>query len=250
LAGAAPWLPYYRSSPHGLLRLFCFPYAGGGASVFRAWRDELPAQIEVCALQLPGRENRLAEAPIRGMESLVDALAPVLGAYLDKPFALFGHSMGGRVAFELARRLRAEHGVEPRHLLVSACRAPQVPNDDDRTHGLPDDEFVDALRRLRGVPEEVLRNRELREIFLPVLRADFTLFETTRYRPEAPLGCPITAFGGTEDTKLRRERLEPWRAQTRAGFTLTMIPGDHFYLQTQRATLLRHVAAVLYPLVT
>jgi len=241
-------LPYYRATPGAALRLFCFPYAGGGASLFRGWSDALPRGVELCAVQLPGRENRLGEPAFTRMEPLVEALGRELGPFLDRPFALFGHSMGGRIAFELARLARREHGREPVHLFASACRAPQIPNDDNRTHRLSDDEFIEVLRRLQGVPEAVLDNVELREIFLPVLRSDFTLFETTTYREEGPLCCPITAFGGLLDRKLERFHIEGWREQTVGAFDVQMLRGDHFYVQSERDLLLQFIGRVLRPI--
>ena len=155
------WVSCFKPNPQAKLRLFCFHYAGGGASVFRTWSDSLPESVEVCAIELPGRGMRLRESPFTQLEPLVQHLASTLLPYLDKPFAFFGHSMGGLVSFELTRLLRTEYGVSPVHLFVSGHRAPQVPDPDPPIHTLPESEFLQELRRFNGTPEAVLKNAEL-----------------------------------------------------------------------------------------
>ena len=230
------------------LRLFCFPYAGGGAQVFRAWPGELPPWVEVCAVQPPGRGARMSEPPYKRMTELVPALADALAPALDVPFSFFGHGLGALVAFETARRLREERGVEPALLAVSAQRAPQLPRTEPPAYDLPDDEFVELLRRLRGTPDEVLAHPELLNLMLPILRADFELAETYAYAPAAPLACPVVAFGGLADHRVRREELEAWREQTGARFMLRMFTGvgDHFFINEHRALLLRSLAQELW----
>lgn len=246
---ASPWLPYYRPKPEARLRLFCLPYAGGGASIFQSWRQQLPPGVELCAIQLPGRENRVSEAAFTRAEPLVATLAEELRPLLDKPFALFGHSMGARIGFELARRFEND-GIDAAHLFASAGVAPQLPRDKKPIHELEDREFAEELRRLNSVPEAVLENTELREIFFPVLRADFAIVETYRHTPGEPLSCPIAVFGGLEDDGVTREQLEGWKEQTRGAFTLRMFPGDHFFLQSQRGPLLRMLSRFLTPIVS
>ncbi len=228
------------------LRLFCLPYAGGGASIYRLWPDELPDDLEVCAIQLPGRESRLREPTFTAVAPLVRELARALLPELSLPFALVGHSMGALIAFELVRLLRREHGLSPVYLFVSARRAPQLPSLDAPIHLLPQPAFVDhLLRRYNGIPQAVLREPELMEIFLPTLRADFTVIETYRYAADEPLGCPITAFGGLQDDLVTRSELAGWQEQTRAAFDLHMFPGTHFFLHQQRPSMLRIVAGHL-----
>lgn len=222
------------------MRLFCLPYAGGGASIYRLWPSELPADIDVCAIQLPGRESRLRDPAFTALSPLVHSLAQALLPALDLPFALTGHSMGALIAFELARLLRREHGLSPLHLFVSARRAPQLPSPDPPIHQLPQPAFVDSLlRRYNGIPQAILREPELMELFLPTLRADFAVIETYRYTADEPLDCPITAFGGLQDELVTRSELEGWQEQTRGAFDLYMLPGTHFFLQEQRPSMLR-----------
>jgi len=233
------WITFRKPNPQARLRLFCFPYAGTGASIFRTWPDGLPADVEVCPVQCPGRGTRLTETPFTQLSPLVQALAQALVPLLDKPFAFFGHSLGALVAFELARRLRRQSGVQPARLFVSADRAPQIPPRDRPIHALPEREFLLELRRLNGVPGKVLENAELMEIMLPVLRADFAVYETYVYSTEPPLDCFISSFGGLQDHRVSRGDLEAWRDQTSVSFSLRMFPGDHFFLNTTQPLLLQ-----------
>jgi len=235
-----PWLTLFKSNPRANMRLFCFPYAGGGAHIYREWLDSLPVSIEVCPIQLPGRGARMMEEPFTQMSSLVQAISEALLPYLDKPFACFGHSMGALVSFEFARRLRSQNGPKPIHLFVSGCFAPDIP-DSDPLHNLPDSELLAELHRLNGMPKEAQENAELMRLMLPTLRADCTVTETYTHIKEPPLDCPISAFGGLQDQMVSRHDLEAWRKHTTASFSLRMFPGDHFFLQTAAQPLLLRV---------
>jgi surfactin synthase thioesterase subunit len=225
------WISFRRPCVDLRLRLFCFPYAGAGALIFRTWPDGLPADVEVCPVQLPGRGTRMRERPFTQLSPLVEALAEALVPLLDKPFAFFGHSLGALVSFELARRIRRQYGVHPVRIFVSGARAPQIPHRGTPIHTLPRKEFLAELRRLNGTPGELLDHEELMEIMLPLLRADFAVYETYVYSSEPPLNCPIAAFGGLQDRGVNNSDLEAWRAQTDVSFSLRMLPGDHFFLK-------------------
>lgn len=227
-----------KPNPQANLRLFCFPYAGGGALSFRSWCDELPLPVEVCPIELPGRGARLMETPFARLDPLVFSLAEAILPKLTKPFAFFGHSMGALVCFELARLLRRDYGLSPVHLFVSGHRAPQLPDPDLPIHALPEQAFLEELRRYNGTPEEVLDNAEFMQLFLPILRADFAAIENYVYVPAPALDCPIDAFGGLQDWKASCDELEPWKEQTNATFSLQMLPGDHFFLHSARSLLL------------
>jgi medium-chain acyl-[acyl-carrier-protein] hydrolase len=232
---ATPWFTSQRPNARARLRLFCFPYAGGGAAIYRLWPQSLPSEVEVCVAQLPGRGTRLREQPFTSLDALVEAAAEAIAPSLDKPFALFGHSMGAMISFELARRLREQGRPQPAHLFVSGRRAPQLPNDDPVSYNLPDADLGRELLRLNGTPKEVLEHPELMELMLPLLRADFSVVETYVYRPGVPLDCPLTAFGGLRDSEVGREQLEAWSEQTTSEFALRMLPGDHFFLNDAQA---------------
>lgn len=181
----------------------------------------------------------MREAPLTQLGALMRSLAPALRPHLDKPFALFGHSMGALISFELARVLRREHGLLPLHLFVSGRRAPQCERAGPYTYDLPEPEFLQELRRLNGTPREVLENTELVRLMLPVVRADFALTQTYNYAVEHPLACPISAYGGLGDSDVTADQLEAWREHTTAAFSSSMLPGDHFFLNTNPAPLLQ-----------
>jgi medium-chain acyl-[acyl-carrier-protein] hydrolase len=230
------------------VRLFCFPYSGGGASIFRLWPQGLPEEIEVCSIQLAGHESRLREPLFTRLTPLVQALTQAISPYLNMPFAFFGHSLGALVSFELARQFHRQALPAPVHLFVSGRRAPQFPEPGPPTHQLPDAQFVSKLRRLSGTPEGVLQDAELMQLFLPILRADFAIIETFVYSAGAKLACPISAFGGLQDSETSREDIAGWREQTSGPFELRMLPGDHFFLHSARAQVLQHIAQDLLAL--
>jgi medium-chain acyl-[acyl-carrier-protein] hydrolase len=239
------WLPKTHSSSQKGLGLFCFPYAGGGASLFRDWVGALGGTVEVCPVQFPGREGRFQEPAFTRLVTLVDSLVDSLDPHLDRPFALFGHSLGALVAFEFARRLRVDGRPGPAHLFASGCRAPQVARAEPWVHTLPDTVFRDEMRRLGGTPPEILDDHELMDLLLPTLRADFALYETYVYADDRPLTCPFSVLGGRDDDMIRRSNLDAWRAQTTAPFRRHILPGSHFFLRSARPLLLAKIGRVL-----
>ncbi|MBD2468769.1 thioesterase II family protein [Nostoc sp. FACHB-145] len=239
------WIICPKPNPQANLRLFCFPYAGGSSFIYRTWFESLPASVEVCSIELPGRGRQMKLSSYNKLEPLVDAIAFNIHPYLDKPFAFFGHSMGGLVSFELARLLRKKYNIIPSHLFISGRRAPQIPDPDAPIHNLPEPAFIKELRHLNGTPKEVLENAELMQLFLPILRSDFAVLETYIYKPEPPLECPLTVFGGLQDSRVDCSELQAWQEQTKADFNLHMFPGDHFFLHSAQSVLLEKLAKYL-----
>jgi medium-chain acyl-[acyl-carrier-protein] hydrolase len=243
-----PWVVRPYGAVRRPLRLFCFPYAGGGASVFRGWPQAVSPELEIIPVQLPGRENRLREAPFTRLSPLVADAARALLPYIeDVPFALFGHSVGALVSFELARLLRRQYHRTPVHLFIASHRAPHRPDPNPPIHGLPEAEFLRELRRYNGTPEVILQNPELLELLVPNLRADFAVFETYGYTRDAPLDCPISAFGGRQDAEVSVADIEAWHEQTTSRFTMRLFPGDHFFLHAAQADLLQAICEELFP---
>ncbi len=237
------WIVVPRPNPAARARLICLPYAGAGTAVYRAWAESMPAHVELILVRLPGRETRLREPPFRRMAELTPELTDALRPKLDQPFFMFGHSMGALIAFDLCRRLRRLGAPLPAHLFVSGRAAPQLPSRDSPLHQLPDAEFLSMLQhRYNAIPDTIASDAAMMQLFLPILRADFSIIESFDYTPEAPLPFPISAYGGLGDERALAEELAAWRYQTQGAFSLEMFPGDHFYLQSARGELLQALA--------
>lgn len=214
------------------------------------WRKKLPNGVDVCPIQLPGRENRLSESPFTDIRRLIERLVKVLGPYMDLPFALFGHSLGALVSFELCRALRKQQLENPAIMFVSCIRAPQCPKPTP-IHHLPDHEFIKTLtERYQAMPAAVLENEELIQLYLPALKADFTLLDTYQYVPEAPLDFPISAFGGLKDNAFNRDDIKAWAHQTSHAFKIRMLPGGHLLLNENPELVLQSVSDDLLEIFT
>jgi medium-chain acyl-[acyl-carrier-protein] hydrolase len=246
---ATPWGIVRRPVAEPRLRIFCFPHAGGGASAYGAWPAEMPPDVELVAVQPPGRERRIAEPPFDRMEPLVDAAYAALSPLWNRPFAFFGHSTGALVAFELARRLRREGAPGPLHLVASGRWAPHLSDPEPPVYAMPRDELIAALRRYGGTPDEVLDDPDLMDFILPVLRCDFAVGDTYAYRDEPPLELPITAVGGEADPRVSAEALESWGRHTTGPFACRQLPGDHFFLHADRAPLIALLRELSRPVV-
>ncbi|HEX7736855.1 MAG TPA: alpha/beta fold hydrolase [Ktedonobacteraceae bacterium] len=233
------WFDCLLPRPEARFRLFCFPYAGGGASIYRTVAEQISPEIEVYPVQLPGREKRFRERPFTRLEDLILALAEVLIPYLDKPSVLWGHSMGALIAFELARFLRrARQDSELQRLVVSGHRAPHLPDQRPAIHNVPEEELLQVLRRFDGTPQEVLQHQELLAMVVPLLRADFAICETYVYTSEPPLACPISAFGGLQDPYVPAEAISAWNGHTIGEFQARFFTGGHFFLRQYQAEIL------------
>jgi medium-chain acyl-[acyl-carrier-protein] hydrolase len=235
------WLAPTPPNPYARVRLFCFHHAGGGPASYLPWSEQLPPEITVCPLILPGREARLKERPYRRMAPLVQAIAVALQPYMDKPFAFFGHSMGALVSFEVARQLRRQFGQSPVRLFISAHRSPQLPHSQPTIHTLPDEALLQRLTNLGGSPREMLNHQELMQLMLPTIRADFAVCETYVWQPEPPFACPITVFAGAQDTVMPVSEMDGWCQETDGSCRLCVLPGNHFFLHTAQTLLLAQI---------
>lgn len=212
--------------------------------MFAKWFTELPIYMEGWAAHYPGRGSRHNETPINDLRSLIEKLAEYIQPLLDKPFAFFGHSMGGLAAFELTRYLRKHNLPQPTMLFISACGAPDLPTPHPYIHKLPDAEFLEAVQKFNGTPSELLQQLEVMQIILPMLRADFEAIECYHYATdELPLNVPITAFGGRDDSRVSREHLERWALHTNSNFRCQYFSGDHFFLNTARESIITSIVA-------
>ncbi|MFF7802685.1 thioesterase II family protein [Streptomyces olivaceus] len=220
----------FGAPPTTVPRLFCFPSAGASAAAYAPWRTLVPQDVTVCPVQPPGRAERFREAPYDRCGPLVAHLASALSEQFTGTYALYGHSMGALVAFELAREIRRTGATPPVHLFVSGRAAPQLPDVRRPLRDLPAEELIGEVAGMGGTPEAVLRERELMELLLPLLRADLSVNETYRYGPQPPLDIPLTVFGGHRDPRADRTELPAWEDLTRGPFRTRMFPGGHFFI--------------------
>jgi len=225
---------------HVKMRLFCFPFAGGSAQAFKDWAEFMPKDVQLAAIQYPGRSSRFTEPALTEVEPMVATLHREIRPFLDKPFAFFGHSLGAALSFEVARKLQAE-GRAPGYLLVSGRRAPHLPRNRELIYNLPEDAFRAKIRELNGTPPEILEHEELMDLMAPILRADFTLSETYAFKSGIKLTVPMAAFGGVKDPDVEEDAIKAWGEHTDGPFAAHMLPGDHFFLNAgqSRETLLK-----------
>jgi pyochelin biosynthesis protein PchC len=239
------WVRTLRPAPSARLRLVCFPHAGGAASFFRDWSGSLPSDVELWAIQYPGRENRIKEPLITDMHTLAARVTDELSPLLDLPTVFFGHSMGAAVAYEVVRRLTSSgehHAV--RHLLVSGCAAPHRARafaGQEGAHLLDDNQLVAMLKRLGAGRIELLDDLDMRSVLLPAIRNDYGLIQAYAGRLEPELRTDVTAFAGQQDDAVHSDDLHAWAEVTQGRFLLRSFPGGHFYLAHHTDEVLRFV---------
>jgi surfactin synthase thioesterase subunit len=243
----SPWLIVHSvpDGQHARLRLFCFHYAGATASIFRSWRDGLPDWVEVVAVQLPGREYRLAEPLLEHSQPIVEALADSMPPLLDLPFVFFGHSMGALIAFDLARALRERGYGEPALFIASGRNSPRYIWRDAGIQTLPDDVFIAAVCDYNGTPQALVAEPDLRDLWLPRLRADLTISATYRYTEAASLTCPMLVLHGTDDGLVGDAELKAWRDETIGPVRYVQYPGNHFFLHSDEQSVLAELSLEL-----
>lgn len=232
------WIVKPKPNPEAQLKFICLPFAGGSSNSFRTWAQHLPKQIELLAIEIPGRGQRLGEELRTRIGELVPDIATALRDELDRPFALFGHSMGTLLGLELVHHMRSHFELEPVHLFFSGRGAPDLPNREKPIHQLPEEEFVNHIRNYNGTPKEVLEHEELMELMIPILRADFEVCETYSYQKRPKFSCPLSVYGGLQDSDAPRQNMQAWAHHSTGPFNLRMFPGDHFFfLQNTQALL-------------
>ncbi len=224
------WFFCRKPNPQASIRLFCFPFGGGGASVFHNWADAMGNDIEVRALQLPGRETRFTEPREKDLNKLINDIEQAIEAYQDKPFAIFGYSFGALLAFEVSRKLARQGKKMPIHLFIAALQAPQVPDAHPPISALPNDDFIRKVEYFYEPQGEAWNNLELREFLLPVLKDDIALYESHVYREDALLPCPIDVFAGEHDLSIPLEATRHWSEQTSNTINHHVFPGGHFFI--------------------
>ena len=237
-----PWLLRTpQTAP--ILRLICFAYAGGNARMYTQWQKKLGPQIEVCAVQLPGRGARRGEPPFTSLADLIAALTQVMPTTDAVPFAFFGHSLGALIAFELARHFARHQLRMPARLIVSAANAPSRRNAPRGLHRMGDDELIEELKRFNGTPPAVMKYRELLMMALPMIRADFMMSETYRYQGAPLLTVPITVMAAIDDPLTSGEQIAAWAEHTSASCEVHWFNGGHFFISEQADAVLEVINA-------
>ncbi len=240
-----PWFWARHPRPRAMSRLFLLPYAGGSCLAYRDWEPLVGADIEVCPVELPGHGTRIGEPLHHDMGALVDDLVEATASLRDLPFAIFGHSMGALVGFELARELRRRGEAGPTNLFVSACPAPQTGSSRPSLHQASDDALREQLREFNGTPPEVLANEELMQMALPIVRADITMLETYQFDQDDPLELSLVVLGGRDDATVDPNTLLGWR-EVASRCRTELFPGGHFYLQPAPPNLVSLVAREIH----
>ena len=244
ISSPSPWLFTPQPRPRARMRLFCFPFAGGSAAFYHSWAQTLPDTVEISGIELPGRGMRFNAPLHRHLPAIVEPLTAALKPLCDRPFVIFGHSMGSLLGFETTRRLQAV-GLVPAAFLASGRRGPGIRREGTPLHQLDDKALIHQLSRYNGTPAEILADPDMRGLFLPIIRADLQVNETHMHVEGPKLQCPIHAFAGTEDEEAPPHLVSHWRHQTQMDFSLTAVPGGHFFLKENERDFFRHLLDIL-----
>lgn len=242
--GNSDWFIRPQQKNNSKLNIFCFPYAGGSASSYLPWADYLPESVELFSVQPPGRSSRMFEKPFTRMGPLVEDFLEEFSKFTNTPYILFGHSLGSRIAYELMVSCQTKRIRLPEHFIISGSRGAHISYREDPIYNLSDEEFVSKLKELNGTPTEILENKELMNLCLPTLRADFEIADTYS-SSKVILDCATTIIGGQEDHNVSYENLNCWNELFINNGDIHLVPGDHFFIDKNRAAVLHLVNQVI-----
>jgi medium-chain acyl-[acyl-carrier-protein] hydrolase len=225
------WFNYLKRPIKPKLTIVCFPFAGGDASFYQNWATEIKADVQIISIQFPGRANRFLESPYTNLNDLIVELIKNWECFIETPYVLFGHSLGGLAIYELTRILNENNQMQPLHLFISGCKAPHLLKNKER-YLLPKQAFIEMIKEMDGTPKEIVENQEMMDLLVPMLRADFQLIETyTHQEKHKRIRLPITLMGGTEDPEVGMEDLEAWKSVIEGPCKLQLFQGGHFFLK-------------------
>ncbi len=238
------WFLEYKKNPNAAIRLFCFHHSGGGASAYHPWMEHLSSNIELIAIQLPGRENRFTEPLANNLTEITNQLSEEFRFYNDKPFFVFGHSLGGLLSFEFIKSIYQHYAVYPRHMIVSATKAPHLPFRMKHLSQLDDKTLKEELKVYNGIDERILNNDELLDLFLPIIKNDFSISESYLCTDSSPLPCDILALSGTHDQTVTEEEILGWSAYTIGKFEHLSFQGEHFFIKEHQKSILEIITQI------
>lgn len=236
--GQRNWYLEYKKNPDALIRLFCFHHSGGGASAYYPWVDYLSSKIEMIAIQLPGREDRFVESLNNNLNDIITKLSKEFAIYKDKPFFVFGHSLGALISYEFINSVHQLYSLYPRHMIISATKAPHLPLRRKELSKLDNKSLKEELRIYDGVDKRILNNDELLDLFLPIIRSDFGIYENYNFLKSMPVPCDILALSGDEDQTVTQEEILAWSVYTTGQFEHMSFPGKHFFIKEQQNKIL------------
>ncbi len=232
------WYMKHKKNPSALLRFFCFHHSGGGASAYYSWAEQLSPYIELVAIQLPGRENRFTEPLINNLNDITTHLAKGFSYYIDKPFFVFGHSLGALISFEFIKSIHQLYSLIPCHMIISATKAPHLPFRMKYLSQLEDHKLKEELNIYDGIDERILNDTELLDLFLPIIKSDFSIYEKYKFLESKPISCDILALSGEQDQTVTQEEILAWSEYTSGKFEHISFPGKHFYIKDHQKKIL------------
>lgn len=246
-AKRSPWFPVqHNSANQAPMRLFCFSFAGGGAASYHSWSSELSPHIEVCPILLPGRDGRLKEPFITDFGIACEQISDAIVDFLDKPFLIYGHSLGALMAYQVVINLRSKGLKLPQHCFFSAHRSPDLPYPHPLTEQASDQDLIDWLIQHDGIPKQILDNQDILDFMLPRIKADLKLCESYHCQNIAPLAMPITSYRGKDDHMVTEQEMSGWKNQTTNLFRYQQVLGDHLFLRSNAAPVLTDIHAAYH----
>lgn len=236
------WYVEYKKNPHASMRIFCFPHSGGGASTYFSWSNLLSLTVELISIQLPGRENRFYDHLTNDLEFIIDNLSQEFTYYKEKPFVVFGHSLGALIAYEFVKSVYQSYGIYPQYMIVSGAKAPHLPFRIKKLSQLEDEELLQELKNYGEINDALLQNEQILKMFLPIFRSDFSIGENYNYKETVVFPFDILALAGSDDPTVNKKEILGWSGYTSGNFEFRIFPGGHFFLKSHTEEILSFIS--------